>query len=456
LIDRHWLSIHHSLKLTIVDFLVQLVASEDTLIQSWAFLSLAAIVYGERFLATARDPISTSQSLQSQSQVVYETATWDSLWTHSIRRVNSPATCRAAAHAAYTLIFHAPGSLPISLPSQRILSEIETLASDLEVQGPSLPYDSVCNFLSQCIRLASQDARLYRIHLEDKVVGWLLDHWKIVGVTKTRTLPQTLQDSVILLQTVCNLTRPSFLVSRSMLPSCDVTAVMKKESSERNIREFLLSAKLPQRVIARPTDGNHLSSDKEINVGVNITDFTPPQPRERKISAFFLRSVELLADEWENIIDNRTSVTADAARQSLEHTIISLVFESLLVYNGIAANRHLVQASTKLISSIVRLLHGSTWNIIEKAAILYTLEPLVLLDDDEEDLEAPTWDTMLPPGASSGIKKHVFYKLADELAVLSKPSKEQRINLLRIIWQLPDVSPFAYSYFYTAKHQNIG
>lgn len=441
LIDRHWLSIHHALKLTIVDSLVQLVTTDDTLIQSWAFLCLAAIVHGERFLAKARDSTSPSQSFQSQSQVAYEAVTWDTIWTHSIRRVNAPATCRAASHAAYTLIFQAPGSLSISLPSQRILAEIESLASDLEVQGPSLPYDSVCNFLSQCIRLANQDARLYRIHLEDKVIGWMVDHWKIAGATKIRTMPQTLRDGVNLLQTVCGLARESFLVSRSFLPVCNVAAVMTKESAEKNIREFLLSAKLPspiERVTTMAMEGQPRSSVKEINIGSGITDLTPPQPRERKISAFFLRNVELLAEEWENIIENGSSVTADAARQTLDYAIASLAFESLLVYNGIAANRHLVQASSKLILSIIRLLQGSTWNTIEKATVLYAIEPLVLLHDSEEDLEGPTWETMLPPGTGSGIKKHVFYRLADRLVAFERPVQAKRTNLLRILWQLPD------------------
>ncbi|KXN87389.1 Serine/threonine-protein kinase TEL1 [Leucoagaricus sp. SymC.cos] len=442
LVDRHWLAIHHSLKLTIVDFLVQLVTSDDPLIQNWAFLCLAAIVHGERFLVKARDNTSSSsQSLQSQSQAAYEATTWDSLWTHSIRRISAPVTCRAASHAAYTLIFQAPGSLSIPLPSQRILSEIELFSSDLEVQGPSHPYDSVCNFLSECIRLASQDARLYRVHLEDKVVGWMIDHWKVAGIAKVKTLPQTLQDGTKLLQAICSLSRECFLVSRSLLPTCNVTAIITKESSEKSIRDFLLSAKLPlSSKRATMKDSDHPpTSVKEVNVGTSASDLSPPQARERKISAFFLRGIERLTEEWEVIVENRTSVTADAAKSALEHAVIALVFEALLVYNGIAANRHLVQTSAKLILNITRLLNNSTWNSLEKATVLHALEPLVLLNDDEEDLEAPTWETVLPPGASSGLKKQVFYRLADELSIPSKSSKAQRTNLLRIIWQLPDV-----------------
>ena len=452
LIDRHWLSIHHSLKLNIVDSLVQLATSDESPIQNWAFLCLAAAVHGERFLAKARDSTSSSQTFQSfQSQTAYESTTWDSIWTHSIRRVNAPTTCRAASHTAYALIYQAPGGQTVPLPSHRILSEIESLASDLEVQGPSDPYDSVCNFLSQCIKIANQDARLYRINMEDKVIGWMTDHWK---TTKHRPIPQTLQDGVNLLQAVCGVTREIFLVSRSLLPVCSVAAVMTKENAEKKIREFLLSAKLPfsvKRAPVKTADSQTSSAARETNVGIGIAELMPPQARERKISAFFLRNLEIVTNEWENVNENRISITADAARQALEYALISLIFESLLVYNGIAANRHLVQTSTKLVLSATHLLNGSTWNVAEKATVLHALEPVVLLDDDDEDPESSPWEMMLPPGTGSGIKKHVFYRLADKLDVFGRHAKAQRINLLRITWQLPDVRSLVSFYLISVK-----
>ena len=442
LIDRHWLSIHHSLKLGIVDSLIQFATSDEPLIQNWAFLCLAAVVHGERFLAKAKNSTLPSQSFQSsQLQTAYESTTWDSIWTHSIRRINAPSTCRAASHVAHALIFQVPGGLSVPLPSYRILAEIESLASDLEVQGPSHPYDSVCNFLSQCIKIANQDARLYRMHLEDKVIGWMTDHWK---ATKLRPTPQTLRDGINLLQAVCGVTRESFLVSRLSIPACSIAAVITKESTEKNVREFLLSAKLPspsQRTPVRTTDNQIPSVVREINVGVGIAELMPPQTRERKISAIFMRTLESLSDEWENVNENRISMTADIACQTLHCALISLVFESLLVYNGMAANRHLVQASTKLILSVTRSLHGSTWNVAEKASVLHALEPLVLLDE-EEAFESSAWETMLPPGTGSGIKKHVFYSLVDKFDALERHAKAQRVNLLRIIWQLPDVRDF--------------
>lgn len=447
LVDRHWLSIHHTLKHHIAELLLQLIASEDPSIQTWAFLSLAAIVYAERFLAKAKDPASSSQSLQSQSQVGFEASIWDSVWTHSIRRVNAPPTCRAASHAAYTLVFQAIGSLTISLPSQRILSEIETFSSDLEVQGPAYPYDSVCNFLSQCISLASQDARLYRIHLEDKVVAWIVDHWKVTGAVRIKSMPPTLQDGVNLLEAICGFSRKSYLVSRRLPPSCSITAAMRKESSEKNIRDYLLLAKSPAPVGRSPVGIQDIAtspSTVEVLVGAGTSDLSPPQARERKISGFFLRSIELLVSEWEGIVENHINIAADVARQSLEHALTSLVFESLLMYNGIATNRHLIQASTKLISTIVPLLNGPTWNHVEKTTVLGALEPLILLDG-KENVENPKWEAMLPPGASSGIKKRVYHELVDESEDFTKPLNTGRINVLRIIWQLPDVSLLLFS-----------
>jgi ataxia telangiectasia mutated family protein len=438
LIDRNWLSIHLTLKHHIIDSLLQLVASEDTPIQIWTLLCLAAIVYAERFLAKVKDVTLSSQLSESQSQARFDTGVWDSVWTHSIRRVNSPPTCRAASHTAYTLIYQAVESLTISLPSQRILSEIEILSSDLEVQGPAYPYDSVCNFLAQCVNLAGQDARLYRIHLEDKVVGWIVDHWKVTATAKIRSMPPTLQDGVNLLEAICGFSRRSHLISRGSLPSCDVVAALQREVSEERVRDFLLSAQLPkqrsrshvkvQGAVAPPTT--------EVYVGANAQDLIQPQARERKISAFFLRSIELLTSEWEGIIESQTYATADAAQQSLEHALTSLIYESLLVYNGVASNRHLIKASANLISTILPLLDNQAWNYVEKATVLSALEPLVLLDS----MDNSKWELVLPPGTSSGIKRRMLNEIMDKSEDPTKQLKIARTNLLRIFWRMPDVS----------------
>jgi ataxia telangiectasia mutated family protein len=438
LIDRHWLSIHLTLKHHIVDSLLQLVGSEDTPIQIWTLLCLAAVVYAERFLAKVKDVTLSSQLLESQSQAGFETGIWDSIWTHSIRRVNSPPTCRAASHTAYTLIYQAVGSLTISLPSQRILSEIEILSSDLEVQGPAYPYDSVCNFLAQCVNLAGQDARLYRIHLEDKVVGWIVDHWKVTATAKIRSMPPTLQDGVNLLEAICGFSRRSYLVSRGPLPSCDVVTALQREVSEARVRDFLLSAQLPVPLSRSPVKIQDASTPPtaEVYVGTNTQDLSQPQARERKISAFFLRSIELLTSEWEGVVENHINVTADAAQQSLEHALTSLIFESLLVYNGVASNRHLIQASAKLISIILPLLNSSTWNYVEKATVLSALEPLILLDN----MDNSKWEVVLPPGTSSGIKRRILNEIMDKSEDPTKQLKVARTNLLRILWRMPDVS----------------
>jgi serine-protein kinase ATM len=131
------------------------------------FLNFAAIAYAEGF-ATAR------MSLPNKSMLT--SAIWDqsgfipSEEPMSLQSLNQTDLSR------------------ILLTSHHVLLEIETFAKDMDVQGPAYPYDSVCMFLSQCLSIASQDVWLYRMQPEDKVLSWLIDHWKISGTERTKSL----------------------------------------------------------------------------------------------------------------------------------------------------------------------------------------------------------------------------------------------------------------------------
>ena len=124
-IDRHWTVLHDSLQQSILSHLPQLVSCEDALIQSWAFLCLAAIAESQ----VSSEALPTSQSTIATPQ------TWDPIWTHAIRRADVPAVSKSACHVAYILLLHAKRLLT----SQRVLLEIEAFAKDMDVQrGPHI------------------------------------------------------------------------------------------------------------------------------------------------------------------------------------------------------------------------------------------------------------------------------------------------------------------------------
>jgi ataxia telangiectasia mutated family protein len=438
-IDRHWLILHDALQKDVIHMLLQSVSYDEGVIQSWVFLCFAAIAHVHN--SKAGHSTETARSFQPTShRLASDPATWDSIWTNAIRRVNVPIVCRAACHAACALLHSHSSDIRIPLSSQRVLFEIETLGKDLDVQGPAYPYDSVCAFLAKCMQVASQDMRLYRMHLEEKVLSWLVDSWKVVNMARRMSL-YLVKDVMLLLEGICGLTKRSDLVTRVPPPQCQITVVLTELARTKIIRDFLLDAQLP--VFRTPTQAPEISA----TIGIGCPDhsgsaqqLTQPRSRERKISTFLLKSLEALLGDWE---DTTTHATGEKARLSLDVAITALSFESTLILNGTRANRRVVQCACKLIDIVTKLLADPRWTTAEKALILLGLDPLTSTGDGENGADG--WEAMLPPDVGSGIKAHTLKRLTFGGANEDTTSIAIRTEFLRTLWQNADVrQPFMY------------
>jgi len=437
-IDRYWHKLHDSLQQDVVSTLLQFVSFDDGNIQSWTFLCFSAIAYADNLASRSRDA-----------------SIWDPIWTHAIRRANVPTVCRAACHMAHALLSlsyshstksHAASSKRL-LTSHRVLVEIETLAKDLDVQGPSFPYDSVCLFLAGCLRVASQDVRLYKMQLEEKVIGWLMDCWRIGEAQRTGSADRSrmplymIKDTLMLLESICGFSKKSDLVCHTLLPECLIVETIIDERKTKVIRDFLLSAKLPpfpRRTDFRGDAANILKSPVRPLIG-GTTEADPSQPRgrERRVSAFMLKSLETLTADWESIKEAKIHPSAETARRSLDAAIIALSFESLLVLNGIKATRRVVQCACKLIALVVPLLTDPRWTAEEKALVLLGLEPLISNGDADRDEDK--WDAMILPDTGTGIKKQTLHALLSDVTARTSAAQTSRRDFQRIIWQNADV-----------------
>lgn len=432
-IDRHWSRIHNTLQNDVIGTLLQFVSVDEVSIQSWAFLCLAAIARCDGDQASVSSGHSSTKNSDRRGP-----ATWDPIWTHSMRRANVPVVCRAACHTAHTLI----GYSKHLLTSQRVLVEIETLAKDLDLQGPSYPYDAVCMFLAQCLRVASQDVRLYRMQLEEKVLSWLLDNWR-VGIAakdvsgRSRMPPHTISDFLNLLESVCGCAQHSDPLCQMLVPDCEIADVMEEQRKTKVIRDYLLYARLPALSDDKGSlpDANSLPETSPFAPRLN-QDHVPPRGRERRVSAFLLKAMESLATEWEAAKENNAHPTAEKVRQSLDAAITALVFESLLAMNGTHRNRRVIQSAGKVVVLLAPFLADGKWTPDERLLILKALEPLVV-DGDQSDVD-DEWEVLIIPGLESGIKSHVLRTMK---ACVSRPSSShiQRRHLQRLLWENADV-----------------
>ena len=459
-IDRHWSIVHDALKNDILDTLLQFVMLDDGVIQSWVFLNLAAIAFAESS-HTSPKPANSTSSANSFGVKALDSSRWDQLWSHAIRRANVPTICRAACHAAQSLLnaFHPQfGSNHFTLTSQRVLLEIETLAKDMDVQGPSYPFDSVCIFLSRCLKIASQDVRLYRMQLEEKVLSWLVDSWKIIGNDKGKMSLHVVKDVMLLLENICGVPKRTSLISRALLPQCQIVESMLTEGRVKVIKDFLLFAKLPPfrkrserfKATGKSTSGDSIGSQNANTMFSNDTQRVAPRGRERKISTFLTKTLESLIAEWESIRDNHNHPTAEYARQSLDMAMVSLAFESLLLFNGTSSNRRVLQTAGKTISLIIPFLKESRWTMKEKTFLLNGLEPLLYREGQSRS--ANDWEAMLEPNAETGIQRQVLREMSDDQLAKQQAIELERTDFLRVIWQNPDVCTLIRVWFLSSDY----
>ena len=438
-IDRHWHQLHNSLQNDVIATVLQFVSVDEVPIQSWAFLCLAAIAHCDGIQPTSASP----DDATAAGSCLRGPATWDPIWTHAMRRANVPVVCRAACHAAHTLVGYARHLLT----PQRVLAEIESLAKDLDLQGPSFPYDAVCMFLAQCLRVASQDVRLYRMQLEEKVLSWLLDNWRVGTSAKdvsgrSRMPPHTIGDFLDLLESVCGCSRRTDPVCRMVLPDCDIVNVMEDHRKTRIIQDYVLHATLPAL-------GRHSNLLADTSVAQEIPSATtradqelvPPRGRERRVSAFLIKAMESLIAEWEMSKENKIHPTAEKVRQSFDAAITALMFESLLSLNGTHSNRRVIQSAGKVVVLLAPFVTDARWTSEERLLILKALEPLVV-DVDREDVDNG-WTALIEPGLESGIKSHVFRGLQIRISSHVR-SHSQRRYLQLLLWENAEVYVFSF------------
>jgi len=109
----------------------------------------------------------------------------------------------------------------------------------------------------------------------------------------------------------------------------------------------------------------------------------------------------------------------------------------LLMCNGTNNNRRVTQSAAKLVVSVTRALKEAPWTTAEKALVALGLDPLVFIEDEDETVP---WQVMLLPNKGTGIRKHVLHRLASRGIMEQERRKAMRIDFLRVLWQISDVS----------------
>ncbi|KZT65045.1 hypothetical protein DAEQUDRAFT_677538 [Daedalea quercina L-15889] len=426
-IDRHWSTLHEELQQQVISVLLQFVSFEDGSVQSWTLLCLAAIAQ------TVGSSIKSSSVPGTRSEPP-QSATWDAIFAHAMRRSTTASVSRAACHVASVFMLHSKELLT----SQRLIAEVEALCKDLDVQGPVFPYDSVCAFLDLALRIASQDARLYRMQMEEKVLTWFLDTWRVETAPKTKLLPHTMADLLMLLESICSLSNKSHLICGMPLSDTPVVQAANHHCYTAVIRNFTLQARLPPWHRPEPASDSSSLSGQNSEGGrcVDLDDLVEPRGRERRISTFLLKIMEEVCTVWESGRDVSGFVTAEKIRSYLDTAFMVLSFEATLVVNGVRPTRRVIQAACRLIQVLFPHVSEKRWTSEERLLMLGSLEPLILVQ--QASAQEPI-ESLASPGPYTGIRREVLRGLG--INAMGAPDRHRNMHRLfqRTIFRSVDV-----------------
>ncbi|KAF8693084.1 Telomere-length maintenance and DNA damage repair, partial [Rhizoctonia solani] len=421
LVDRHWSKLSTSTQSEVCSTLLAFFSQDDHASSSWAFICCAAIACAQEAVShsISKNPVSEELSL---------------FWTHAIRKTSVTLECRAACHAANAIARNG------HLDDQTLFKDIEAFATDLLVQGPSFPHDSVCAFLVECLRIAGRDARLYRKQLEDKVLGWLSESWNVTETVRNNSRARldtfSLADILELLQASCVMTRRILPIAAPLLPDCVTTEVMLERHQSDLIRDFLIHAQLPafrpnasrRSGTREPIAPNSLSNTAQIP----DSDLTVPNDRARKSSAFLLKSLGTLLAEWDSAKD-ASLMSREAARRAADLACLALWFEASLVSDGMRSNGRVIKAACSLIQNIIPCISASRWAADERATILVAFS--VLINEGEDTIEHTPWKGIMDPDVDTGIKRRALAQMMHRNAPGTEEESRTRRGLLQKIWR---------------------
>lgn len=441
-IDQHWEILHIDRRQEVFDTLLQFISFEDTIIQSWSFVCIAAITHAEGTSGPSEVRDTPSQNDRNSTKF----ADWDAVWTHAVRRLNVPLVCRAACHLASVLLIHSD-----LLSPSRVHSEIEACAKDLDVQGPALPYDAVCTFLGHCLRIASRDVRLYRMQMEEKVLTWLLDNWRPGSEGRFKMPLHSVNDILMLLASICSLSKRVDVICFLTLPCCSVVDAVVEEKEDHTIRQFTLYGRLPPLRTSRRSPGSDavdmdapshgFSEQSNSQLLQTAGDFTQPSARERRTSAFFAKSLEDLNLSWDTN-KTKSGIAAERLRSYLDFSVTALLFEGLVLWNGTRLNKRVIQQACKFIKLIIPVAAERHWTSEERILILSALRPLFTVCEQNQD--TTSWETMISPTEDSGVRHSVLRTQQARFKTGSSELGQSRRGLQFGLFQIPEVSYQSY------------
>ncbi|GAA6010816.1 hypothetical protein JCM10207_005857 [Rhodosporidiobolus poonsookiae] len=433
LVERHWGNLSSEACRRILDALVPLLSHLDPGVERWAFLAIAAIAHSG--LPDDEGDVDELTPGRRHRRDRSGATSWEQIWQVALRRLSVPEVCRAAAHTANVLLAH--GRIPAVL----LADSIETFGKELDVQAPTFPSDAVCLFLEWALAIASSDARLVRLNLQDKVLTWVTTAWKpLDGVYRAHTFgqarphadPLSLEGLISLFARFSAISDVPKIAHDYFVPDCAAATLAIEMSETAEARDYI-DAKLPPYVpddTAPPSSRIRTPAYYDADAG---THEDLEHKTQRRLSGWLKVALEGFKRDAELSGSGETywsGMASDIARRHLDFAALALVVEGLFALNKMPTVQHTVRLAAEVLTALAPTLALKKWQPAERALLLGGLSPILVSIPDRPAVDYPV---LLDPGTASDIPDHLLPKRKQASHRVSLDSLE--FQLLRAIWR---------------------
>lgn len=327
---------------------------------------------------------------------------WRQIWERSSKLLQQAHVSRAACFLLWIL------QSTQAVDTAKATSDLVSIATDIEVQGPPLPSDAACAFLQMMLQVASSDFRCYNLNIAGKICNRVIGHWHWPtrhgkGIrTFAQKVSLTPVNAVSLFELFSSMS--SRCVPHKRLPIINViipdgalTTFWRARRSLIPLRDWFWYARVPEAHVS-PLQALSTSDTKP-------TEEPQTDTVAVRLVVYLRKLIEQLLEELDEGNDMYWSgITLDRLRSMLDLVWLSLTFDAYLDANQIIRNERVASQALQLVQLALPRIQQSKWTTSEKATLLAAVTPLCL--DIPEFAEH--YEVLISAGPFSGIKRSIL------------------------------------------------